>query len=114
MEQIRAKSLALADAFTTLMDEQCGEFAFELLSPRAGPWRGSHVSYRHAASYPLMQALIAAGVTGDCRPPDLVRFGFAPLYTRFGDLWDAVARIAHACRNRAWERPEFRVRNAVT
>jgi len=53
-------------------------------------------------------------VIGDCRPPDLVRFGFAPLYTRFVDLWDAVARIGEVCGARAGERPEYRVRNAVT
>ena len=114
MEAIRAKSLALADTFIALMDQQCDGLGFELLSPRAGPWRGSHVSYRHAESYALMQALIAAGVIGDCRPPDLVRFGFAPLYTRFVDLSDAVSHIAAACRARAWERPEYRVRSAVT
>jgi len=114
MEAIRAKSLALADTFIALMDAHCGGLGFELLSPRTGSWRGSHVSYRHAESYALMQALIAAGVIGDCRPPDLVRFGFAPLYTRFVDLWDAVARIAAACRSRAWDRAEYRVRNAVT
>ena len=114
MDAIRAKSLALADTFIALMDQECEHLGFELLSPRSGPWRGSHVSYRHAESYPLMQALIAAGVIGDCRPPDLVRFGFAPLYTRFADLGDAVARIAGACRARAWDRPEYRVRNAVT
>jgi kynureninase len=114
MDAIRAKSLALADTFIALMDERCREYGFELLSPRSGPWRGSHVSYRHAASYPLMQALIANGVVGDCRPPDLMRFGFAPLYTRYVDLWDAVERIAAACRERAWERAEFRARKAVT
>jgi kynureninase len=114
MEAIRAKSLALADTFIALMDQQCADLGFELLSPRSGPWRGSHVSYRHAESYALMQALIAAGVIGDCRPPDLVRFGFAPLYTRYVDLGIAVAIIAQACGDRAWERPVNRTRNAVT
>ena len=114
MEAIRAKSLTLADTFIALMDQQCAGLGFELLSPRSGPWRGSHVSYRHAESYALMRALIASGVIGDWRPPDLVRFGFAPLYTRYVDLWEAVARIEEACGNRAWDRPEYRVRNAVT
>lgn len=114
IEAIRAKSLALADTFVALMDQECGGLGFELLSPRSGAWRGSHVSYRHAESYALMQALIAGGVIGDCRPPDLVRFGFAPLYTRFVDLGDAVSRIAQASRERAWDRPQFRQRKAVT
>jgi kynureninase len=114
MQAIRDKSIALGDAFIALMDSQCGSFGFELISPREGPKRGSHLSYRHPESYPLMQALIGRGVIGDCRPPDLVRFGFAPLYTRYVDLWDAVAAIADACRTRAWERAEFRARRAVT
>jgi kynureninase len=114
MAAIRAKSIALGDAFIELMDRQCGGQGFELVSPRAGERRGSHLSYRHAASYPLMQALIQQGVIGDCRPPDLVRFGFAPLYTRFVDVWDAVARIAETTSARGWERPEFQARRAVT
>jgi kynureninase len=114
MREIRAKSVALGDLFIELMDAHCAGFGFELLSPREGSIRGSHVSYRHAGSYPLMQALIAAGVIGDCRPPDLVRFGFAPLYTRYVDVGDAVMRIAEMCRKRVWEREEFRARKTVT
>jgi kynureninase len=114
MEAIRAQSLALCDTFIELMDRHCEGLGFELVSPRTGPWRGSHLSYRHPASYPLMQALIHAGVIGDCRPPDLVRFGFAPLYTRFVDCWDAVEAIARIARTRAWDRAEFHARHAVT
>jgi len=114
MDAIRAKSMALGDAFIELMDRQCAGQGFELVSPREGSRRGSHVSYRHPASYPLMQALIHEGVIGDCRPPDLVRFGFAPLYTCYGDIWDAVAKIARIAAGRGWDRPEFRERRAVT
>ena len=114
MDAIRAKSIALGDAFIELMDRRCGGQGFELVSPREGARRGSHLSYRHAASYPLMQALIGQGVIGDCRPPELVRFGFAPLYTRYVDIWDAVERIAGLTAARGWERPEFQARRAVT
>jgi kynureninase len=114
MDAIRAKSVALCDLFIALMDQHCEGMGFELISPRGGTWRGSHLSYRHEASYPLMQALIASGVVGDCRPPDLVRFGFAPLYVRYVDLWDAVMRIAGIARTRAWDRPEYRARQSVT
>ena len=114
MAAIRAKSVALGDAFIERMDRRCAGQGFELVSPREGAGRGSHVSYRHAASYPLMQALIHEGVVGDCRPPDLVRFGFAPLYTRYVDVWDAVEKIAGLTGARAWERPEFQARRAVT
>jgi len=114
MAAIRAKSIALGDAFIALMDRECAGRGFELVSPREGVRRGSHLSYRHPASYPLMQALIHEGVIGDCRPPDLVRFGFAPLYTRFVEVWDAVAKIAEITAARGWERAEFQARRAVT
>jgi kynureninase len=94
MDEIRRKSIALCDAFIDLMDTHCAGKGFELICSRDGARRGSHLSYRHASSETLMQALIRDGVIGDCRPPELVRFGFAPLYTRYVDLWDAVAKIA--------------------
>jgi kynureninase len=114
MEAIRRKSIALCDVFIELMDRHCAGMGLELISPREGMWRGSHLSFRHAASYAVMQALIGSGVIGDCRPPDLMRFGFAPLYLRYVDLWDAVARIAQVLRTREWDRAEFRSRQPVT
>ncbi len=114
MEAIRRKSIALCDVFIALMDRHCADSALELISPRDGAWRGSHLSYRHEASYPIMQALIRSGIIGDCRPPDLMRFGFAPLYLRYVDLWDAVMRIAEVLRTREWDRAEFRSRQSVT
>ncbi|MGZ5103622.1 MAG: kynureninase [Usitatibacter sp.] len=114
MEAIRRKSMALGDTFIDLIDRHCEGLGLELISPRDAAKRGSHVSYRHAASYPVMQALIARGVIGDCRPPDLMRFGFAPLYLRYVDLWDAVMRIAEVLRSREWDRAEFRDRQLVT
>lgn len=113
-EALRRKSLALSDAFIGLMDRHCDGFGLELTSPREGARRGSHLSYRHSASYPVIQALIHSGVVGDCRPPDLMRFGFAPLYLRYVDIWDAVMRIAEVLRTRAWDRAEFRSRQPVT
>jgi kynureninase len=61
-----------------------------------------------------MQALIAAGVVGDFRAPDILRFGFTPLYTRFVDIWDAVDRLHTILRDRTWDRPEYSVRKSVT
>jgi kynureninase len=61
-----------------------------------------------------MQALIARGVIGDFRAPDILRFGFAPLYIRHVDIWDAVAALKDVLSTRAWDRPEFKVRAAVT
>jgi len=90
MADIRRKSAALCDAFITAVDEQCAGRGLELVTPRDGAIRGSHVSYRHPRSADVMKRLIARGVIGDCRPPDLLRFGFAPLYLRHADVSAAV------------------------
>jgi len=100
MAEIRRKSVALGDLFVDLVERHCAGMGLELVSPRDGRLRGSHVSYRHPESYPLMQALIAAGVIGDCRPPDLMRFGFAPLYLSYADIWQAVMRLAEILQTR--------------
>ena len=114
IDAIRRKSIALGDAFIDLVDRHCEGLGLELISPRDGARRGSHVSYRHAASYPVMQSLIQQGVIGDCRPPDLLRFGFAPLYLRYVDVGNAVTRMAEILRTRSWDRAEFRSRRLVT
>jgi kynureninase len=64
--------------------------------------------------YAIMQALIARGVIGDFRAPDLLRFGFTPLYTRFVDAWDAVDRLRQVMTSGEWRDPKFAVRAAVT
>jgi len=111
---LRRKSVALTDTFIQLVEQECGGFGLKLLSPRDASRRGSQVSLRHAEAYPIMQALIAHGVIGDVRAPDILRFGFAPLYIRFTDLWDAVAALKDILSAGSWDRPEFRVRAAVT
>ncbi|MGE0744910.1 MAG: kynureninase [Rhodospirillales bacterium] len=114
MTAVRAKSMALTDLFVELVDQECAGLGFALASPRDAHARGSQVALRHAEAYPVMQALIRAGVIGDFRSPDILRFGFAPLYVRFADVWDAVATLRETMTTEAWDRPEFRVRSAVT
>ena len=76
--------------------------------------RGSQVSFRHPEGYAIMQALIAHGVIGDFRAPDILRFGFTPLYTRFVDVWDAVDRLVHVLDSGEWREPRFHRKAAVT
>ena len=77
--------------------------------------RGSQVSFTHAdGGYAIVQALIARGVIGDFRAPDLLRFGFTPLYTRHVDVWDAVEQLVAVLDSGEWRRPEFNRRAAVT
>ena len=88
------KSIALTDLFIELVEERCAAHGFTLVTPRDAAARGSQVSFAHRADgYAIMQALIARGVIGDFRAPDILRFGFTPLYTRFVDVWDAVDRL---------------------
>jgi kynureninase len=114
LEAVRAKSEALAALFITAVEERCGEFGLTLASPRAAAQRGSQVSFRHAEGYAVMQALIARGVIGDFRAPDLVRFGFTPLYQRHVDIFDAALALTEILREKLWNRPDFRRRAAVT
>jgi kynureninase len=91
MEAIRAKSLALTDLFIELVETTCANHPLGLVTPREHARRGSHVSFTHPHGDAVMAALIARGVVGDYREPEIMRFGFTPLYTRFVDVWDAVA-----------------------
>lgn len=113
-DALRAKSVALTELFIRLVEDECAGLGLTLASPRAATRRGSQVCFRHDDGYPIMQALIARGVIGDFRAPDILRFGFAPLYLRHVDAWDAVAILKDILRSGAWDRPEFRVRAAVT
>jgi kynureninase len=114
IERLRAKSIALTELALALVDRDCGGRGLEAASPRDPMRRGSHVSLRHASGYAIMQALIAAGVVGDFRAPDLLRFGFAPAYLRYVDVWDAVTTLREILDSGAWDRPEFHERRKVT
>ncbi|HEX6164492.1 MAG TPA: kynureninase, partial [Vicinamibacterales bacterium] len=115
MTAIRDKSLVLTGLFMTLIEERCAGKGFRIVTPHEPSRRGSQVSV--AASddgYAIMQALIARGVIGDFRPPDILRFGFTPLYTRFVDVWDAVDHLTQVMQSSEWRDPKFAVRAAVT
>jgi kynureninase len=112
---LREKSIALTDVFIQLVESRCAGHGLTLVTPREPDERGSQVSFAHpTAGYAIMQALIARGVIGDFREPDILRFGFTPLYTRFVDVWDAVDRLAEVLTSGEWRDPRFTVRAAVT
>ena len=108
------KSRALCSLFIEQIDEACRGQGLELVTSRDPAARGSHVSLRHPEGYPIVQALIAQGVIGDFRAPDILRFGFAPLYLSFSDVWLAVDILRDVLETRAWDREQFRTRAAVT
>lgn len=112
--EIRKKSLYLAQLFIDLMDERCNNFGFELVSPLDPDQRGSQISYTHPNGYEIIQALKVMDVIGDFRSPNILRFGLTPLYLRYGDVFEAVERIREVCLTRAWDRPHYRARAAIT
>ena len=115
---LRAKSVALTSLFLDLAEAAVGGFGgasgFGLASPRDPAERGSQVSLTHPQGYAIVQALIARGVIGDFRAPDILRFGFTPLYLRHVDVFDAVDALRAVIDAREWDRPEFLARKAVT
>jgi kynureninase len=112
--RLRRKSVALTDLFMRLVEQECAGFGLALASPREAERRGSQVALRHPGGYAIVQALIARGVIADFRTPDILRFGFAPAYLRFGDVWDAVAALRAVMERREWERAEHASRARVT
>ena len=97
-----------------LYDERLKPLGFGLSASRDGGRRGNHVSITHAESYRIMQALIARGIIGDFRAPDVMRFGFGPLYVQFTDVFDAVVAIEAIMRDASWKSVPLPRADAVT
>ena len=124
MQALRAKSVALVDAFVGAVEARCAGHGLRLVTPRDAEQRGSQASFacpEGVDAYALMQALIDRGVIGDFRAgardrseADLMRFGFAPLYNTFDDAWRAAGTLADLLATGAWRDPRFAARSAVT
>jgi len=113
MAALRRKSLALTRLFAERVQATCSQLA--LASPAVDAQRGSQVCFAHPdIAYPVVQALIARGVIGDFRAPDVLRFGFTPLYLRFVDAWDAAQHLQQVLETEEWRQPQFNQKNAVT
>jgi kynureninase len=112
MHALRARSIELSERLIVAVSHAAPDLA--LASPREASKRGSQVSFRHPEGYAIMQALIARGVVGDFRAPDILRFGITPLYLDEADIDAAAAILGEILRDRSWDRPEYRTRAAVT
>lgn len=112
IRDVRTASLRLSERFIAEVEAHCP--ALELASPREGARRGSQVSFRHPHAYPVMAALIDRGVIGDVRAPDILRFGFTPLYLSEQEVVRAAGVLATIMRDEAWRDPRFQQRQAVT
>jgi len=113
LRDLEAKSRALSQLFVDEVEARCGR-EVTLASPRDPAKRASHVVFAHEQGYAVMQALIDRGVIGDFRAPDLMRFGFTPLYTRFEDVVRAAEILGDILTARAWDDPRFLERKKVT
>jgi kynureninase len=112
MSEVRAKSVSLTTLFIDLVRE--ADLGLELVSPTDAVIRGSQVCLAHPQGYAIVQALIDRGVIGDFRAPDILRFGFAPLYVSHTDVFDAVAALADVVSSGVFRDPRYQTRSTVT
>ncbi len=114
MAEVRRKSLALGDLFIEQMQPLCAAYGFELVTMLDHAERGSQVAYAHPSGYQIVQALKEFDVIADFRAPDILRFGLTPLYLRYRDIVETVKRLEKVCATRAWDKPQYHRRAAVT
>ena len=112
IHDVRTRSIRLTDAFIAGVEARCPTLI--LASPRDPSWRGSQVSFRHPKGLAIMRAMTARGVIGDFRAPDILRFGFTPLYIGLEEVIAAVAILAEVMETDAWDRPEFMTLSQIT
>jgi kynureninase len=112
LHDLRTACLSLGDRFIAGVEAACP--TLRLVTPRAHDQRGSQISFAHPEGYAIMQALIAQGVIGDFRAPDILRFGITPLYIGTAEIDGAVAALADIMSSGSWDRPEFKARAKVT
>ena len=119
MQALQRKSHSLCQTFIDLVETSSGKHGLKLVGPRAMVNRGSHVSFEcqienPGAGYAIMQAMIARNIIGDFRAPNIIRFGFAPLYNTHAEVWQAAAALAEIMEKRLWNTEAFLHRKAVT
>jgi kynureninase len=124
MAALRAKSVAMTDLFVRLIEQRCAGHGLSIVTPRDPARRGSQVGLTRATgAHAIVQALIARGLIGDfragqadaaARAPDIMRFGFAPLYLRFSDVWHAVEQLRQVLDAKEWQQARFQQTKPVT
>lgn len=114
MADIRAKSLAMSDLFIELVAEACSANGATIVTPADHAIRGSQVSITFDNGYAVVQALMERGIVGDFRAPDMMRFGFAPAYLSFADVWRAAEAFNDVMTSGSWREERFNKRRAVT
>ncbi len=114
MHAVQEKSHRLCEAFINMVESKCKSFGLQLSGPRVMQDRGSHVSFHCPNGYAVMQALIAIGVIGDFRAPDVIRFGFSALYNTFTEVHDATELLHDVLSKQTWNKSQYLERKSVT
>ena len=112
LDDVRSKSIELSEFFISEVESKC--HGLTLVSPSDPNQRGSHVAFQFENGYECMQALIAQGVIGDFRAPDIMRFGITPLFINLDDIEKSVTILSEILTNKIWKKPEFQKRSLVT
>lgn len=112
MSELRAASIELSETFIREVEARCPQLT--LASPRNPNDRGSQVSFAFEHGYPVVQALIEKGVIGDFRAPNIMRFGFTPLYLDMQDIIDACKIIEEVIADGLWKDPKYQTKSRVT
>jgi kynureninase len=114
IRDVQEKGRNLGDVMIRLFEERLASLGCGLASSRDASQRGNHIALTHPFAYQIMQALIGRGVIGDFRAPDVMRFGFGPLYVRYADIWDAVYALEDILRSGSWRTMPLPVAGAIT
>jgi len=114
MNTIREKSMRMTDLFIELVEARCGDHDISLASPRNAEKRGSQVSFFHDEGYSIIRAMHDHDVGCDYREPGIMRFGFAPLYIRYVDVWDTAEKLREILESGIWKESKYSDRAAVT
>ena len=114
IQAIREKSMRMTDLFIELVEARCGDHDISLVSPRNAENRGSQVSFFHEQGYPIIRAMHDSGVGCDYREPGIMRFGFAPLYIRYVDVWDTFEKLHKILDSGVWTDSDYSDGAAVT
>lgn len=114
IKALRKKALQLSHLFIDLMNQECGEYDFKLVSPIEDAQRAGHVAYSHVEGHGIYQAIKKEGVISDFRTPDVLRFGITPMYLRFQDVFKVVQIIKKVMGTKAWDKPAYKIRAAIT
>lgn len=112
--ELRQKAIRLSRLFINLMQQECSDYGFELASPKEDNLRAGHVAYRHSEGHGIYQAIKKKGIVSDFRTPDILRFGITPMYLSYQDIFEVVQSIKKVMETKAWDKPEYKTRAAIT